>query len=224
VNSKDKRPDGGDDGNHRGDSQKDSEGSVEHESALKKSIVWFALGMIATGVVGTAAISQWLDSKISSEVARQISSSVDKLTGPAGRPGPEGPKGAPGERGERGPPGVGADLPDAILYVASLQGKSAEELKASQKPYLLRKVRWTLYFGKPGSGPLSVEATATKDGMPPKAFAQDRWPPAQVTFAAVGADAATLLAALRPGDRMDVSCILSGHGNGFPVLRECKFD
>ena len=73
---------------------------------LGGSLVWFALGMIVTGLVGGAAAQSWLDTHIedrlkTSDTLKKIAS----VPGPKGESGNLGPKGDPGFPGPKGDPG-----------------------------------------------------------------------------------------------------------------------
>src|SRR4051794_22097608 len=79
---------------------------------LAGNLVWFAIGMIVTGVVGGIGAVTWLDGHIEERI--RVSESVKKQVGPIGPMGPKGdvgpagppgPKGVQGERGLAGGPG-----------------------------------------------------------------------------------------------------------------------
>ena len=68
---------------------------------LSRNLVWFAIGMVGTGVAGGVAGVKWLDGHIEDRI--EVSEFIKKQPGLKGDPGPAGPK---GDKGDPGTPAI----------------------------------------------------------------------------------------------------------------------
>ncbi len=110
---------------------------------LGANLVWFALGMIGTGVAGVIAVTTWLNGHIEERIRLSDNletrfSGVESVPGakgdpgakgeqgPAGLQGEQGPSGLQGERGLPGEPGSVAELPKSLIVASERECKTLD--------------------------------------------------------------------------------------------------
>lgn len=89
----------------------------EFKKSLERNLIWFALGMVLTGVIGAIAASSWVDARAERAAKQEVASAKGKVgdKGPPGDQGARGDKGPVGEKGPPGDPGVSTLLSPALV-------------------------------------------------------------------------------------------------------------